>query len=499
MARRHYKSGENRNQSGLFPPSLDEYVSLNNTVRAIDAYVSTLDLNQLGFQHTEHYFGSGHPCYDPSDLLKLYLYGYINHARSSRRLARETQRNVEVMWLIGQQHPSHQTIADFRKDNPEALRNVNRDFTLLCKELNLFGGKKVAVDGSFFRGNASKASITTESTLKKQLKALDEKIEAYHQELDNNDQLEMQETLSGIEEDPQLDKKLEKLKAKQIEKQQQLKKLQDSDSTQLSTTDSDARLLKKSGQVVVGYNVQSVVDNKHHLVVATEVTNDGNDSQQLYPMLSKAKATLQVKKIIGLADAGYYEGIQLKKCEEDDITVYVPEPDKNKAVKSQGRFTRQSFSYDKEHNIYLCPQGNKLKQQGKAHKKNNKMRNRYSSKAAECNACPLRTKCLTEKGTVRQIYRWEHEDILERHHERMKDSDKAMVQRASLAEHPFGTWKDRAGYTYHFLVRGFKKVRGEWSIMVMGYNFTRVLNIIGLKGFMDYCAQRKENGEKTAT
>jgi len=418
--------------------------------------------------------------------------------RSSRKLARETQRNVEVMWLIGQQHPSHQTIANFRKDNPKALRNVNRDFTLLCQELNLFGGKKVAVDGSFFKGNASKGSITTESTLKKQLKELDEKIEAYYQELDNNDQLERQETFSGIEEDPQLDKKLKKLKARQEKKQQQLKKLQDSDSTQISKTDPDARLLKKSGQVVVGYNVQSVVDDKHHLVIATEVTNDGNDTQQLYPMLSKAKTTLKVDKIIGLADAGYYEGIQLKKCEEDDITVYVPEPDKNKAVMAQGRFTRQSFTYDEEQNIYLCPQGNKLKPHGKAHKKNNKMRNRYSSKATDCNACPLRDKCLTEKGIMRQIYRWEHEDVVERHRERMKLSDQEMTQRASLAEHPFGTWKDRAGYTYHFLVRGFNKVRGEWSIMVMGYNFTRVLNIIGLKGFMDYCVQRKENSEKIA-
>ena len=483
----------------MFPTTLDEYVSPHNTVRAIDAYVSTLNLDEQGFQYADNYIGSGQPCYDPADLLKLYLYGYTHHVHSSRKLERETRRNVEVMWLIGELQPSYKTIADFRKDNPEGLKSVNRDFTLLCKELDLFGGKKVAVDGSYFKANASKASIVTENTLKKELKELDAKIEAYHQELDDNDQRERQEELSGIEEDPELDKKLESLKVRQKKKEHQLETLQKSEVSQISRTDPDARLLKKSGQVIAGYNIQSVVDDKHHLVVTTEVTHEGNDSQQLYPMIAKAKKRLEVKRIIALADTGYYEGNQLKKCEENDITVYVPEPDRMKVFKKQGRFTRQSFSYDPENNIYYCPQGNKLKQHGKPQFKNNKERLRYSSKTSDCNRCPLRNKCLSEKAKLRQIYRWEHEDVLERHRERMTGSDQEMVERASLVEHPFGTWKDRAGYTYHFLVRGFDKVRGEWSIMAMGYNFTRVLNIIGIRAFMDYCAMRKQSVVKVAT
>lgn len=493
MTARRYKAPDNRSQSSLFPPSLDDYVSPDNPVRAIDAYVNTLSLDGLGFQYTQPTQGSGQPPYHPGDLLKLYLYGYINHVRSSRKLERETYRNVEVMWLVGRLHPSYKTIADFRKANPGALKATNRDFILLCRELDLFGGKKVAIDGSFFRGNASKASIHTEKKLKKQIEELDAKITAYQNELAENDRCDDKESNQSIHEDPELGDKLERLKGRQVQKQQQLQSLQTSDETQISTTDPDARLLSKSGQRVAGYNVQTAIDDKHHLLVCSQVTNDGNDFHQLYPMATHAKETLVVEELIALADAGYYEGDQLKQCEDHQITPYVPEPDKTQAVKTQGRYTRNAFTYDAERNLYHCPQGHALKQRGKPHKKNDKMRIRYASQTSVCNACPVRNKCLSDDAQTRQIYRWEHEDVLERHRKRMQDSAQAMTQRASLVEHPFGTLKDRAGWTYHFLVRGFRNVRGEWSIMAMGYNFTRVLNIIGIDVFMAYCAQRNQS------
>lgn len=496
MTKRRYKSGLHRNQSDLFPSSLDDYVSQTNPVRAIDAYVDTLDLATCHFQHSTAAVGSGQPAYDPGDLLKLYLYGYINQVRSSRKLERETHRNVEVMWLMGQLHPSYKTIADFRKDNPQALRQVNRDFILLCRELDLYGSKQVAIDGSFFKGNASKASIVTDKRLAKQLVKLDAQIDAYQQALDSNDQQESREADS--EEDVELNEKLDRLKRRQAEKRGQLDQLQASEDKQLSSTDPDARLLSKSGQRVAGYNVQSVIDDKHHLVVCSEVVNDGNDAHQLYPMASQAKATLAVETLTVLADGGYYEGEQLKQCEDDRIAAYVAEPDKSKPLKAQGRYTRQAFRYDAQRHVYVCPQGHALQQQGKPSQKNNKMRLRFASQASICSACPVRDACLARQAKTRQIYRWEHEAVLERHRTRMQAASQPMKQRAALVEHPFGTWKDRAGWTYHFLVRGFRKVRGEWSLMVTGYNLTRVLNIFGIEKFIGYCAQRNQTRRAVA-
>ena len=216
---RSYKYGENRVQSTLFPMKLDEYVDHNNSVRAIDAYVETLDLHQLGFKNSHYVSACGQPSYNPADLLKLYLYGYINAVRSSRKLERETNRNIEVIWLLGNLQPCYKTIANFRKDNPVALKATNRDFILLCRELNLFGGKKVAIDGSYFKGNASKASIYTQKKLEKQLKNLDRQIENYQKELDTNDKREAQADHVSDTKDPQLDKKLELLKERQERKQ----------------------------------------------------------------------------------------------------------------------------------------------------------------------------------------------------------------------------------------------------------------------------------------
>lgn len=495
---RSYKSGENRDQSTLFPMSLDEYVESNNSVRAIDAYVETLDLHQLGFKNTQYASTCGQPAYNPADLLKLYLYGYINSVRSSRKLERETYRNIEVMWLLGNLQPCYKTIANFRKDNPVSLKATNRDFILLCRELSLFGGKKIAIDGSYFRGNASKASIYTQDKLERQLNKLNKQIEDYQKELDANDNREAQAGLGGDTKDPELNEKLALLKKRQARKQQQVEKLTNSNETQLSTTDPDARLLQKPGQLVSGYNVQSVVDDKHQLIVESKVTNAGNDFHQLYVMAEKAKKTLGVEKIIALADGGYYEGINLKQCEENHITAYVPIPDKSKPAKKQGRFTREAFTYDEEQRLYYCPQGNTLEQKGKPYEQNGKMHIRYASKISQCKACPVKKDCLSKKAKRREVHRWEHESVLERHRERMQNTKEEMRQRAALVEHPFGTLKDRAGYTYHFLVRGFKKVQGEWSIMALGYNFTRVLNILGIKGFIDYCACRKRNIENMA-
>ncbi|MGZ4979090.1 MAG: IS1182 family transposase [Methylobacter sp.] len=489
MTSRRYQPVLNRQQDLLLPPCVDEYVSRNNPVRAIDAYVNTLDLQAFDFTYSHPVMGAGQPAYDPAALLKLYLYGYLQGIRSSRKLEREANRNLEVMWLIEGLRPTYKTIADFRKTNASALKAANRDFLLLCKELALFGGEQVAVDGSFFKADASKTGIYTEDKLNKQLEELDKKIACYQQTLAEQDAADDRTGQGSLVEDGQLQQKLERLHNKQAEKKALLQQLKDSGDKQVSTVDPDARLLTKRGQTVAGYNVQIVVDDKHKLIVAEDVTQDGNDVHQLAPMLAKAQDLLQAKNLRGLADSGYYEGNQIKTCEDQHITVYVAIPDKSKAIAAKDRLTREQFSYDSEHDRYRCPQGNPLTASGKAHQKNDKWLTCYKSKVADCSQCPLRGQCLSEKAAVKQIQRWEHEAVIERHRQRLEQKPGIMKKRCALAEHPFGILKHRAGMN-HFLMRGLAKCRGEFSLMVLGYNFTRLLNILGVDALRDYCARR---------
>lgn len=286
---RRYKVPASREQQSFLPERIEDYVGKDNPVRVIDAYVDSVDLALLSFQNTLGKPTRGQPAYDPASLLKLYLYGYIHKVRSSRCLESETHRNLEVIWLMGKLQPTYKTIADFRKNNARALKATNKDFILMCKELDLFGGEVVGIDGSFFNGNASKASIYTQEKLDKQLHELDKKIEDYQQQLAKQDQNDDESGTGSLIEDPALANKLQRLQERQAEKQALARQLQASGQTQVSTTDQDARLLRKRGQVTAGYNVQIAVDARHKLIVASAATNDGNDSQQLSPMATQAK------------------------------------------------------------------------------------------------------------------------------------------------------------------------------------------------------------------
>jgi transposase len=477
------------------PIRVEDYVSATNSVRAIDAYVSTLDLSALGYKHSQFVAASGQPAFNPAVLLKLYLYGYVQRINSSRRLESESQRNLELIWLMEGSTPTYKTIADFRKNNSDALKATNRDFMLLCKELKLFGGEEVAVDGSFFKADTSKAHIYTAEKLDNQLSDLDKRIQAYQDMLAKQDAADDAQGKTSLTEDVQLAEKIKRLQEKQAEKQQLQQQLKGSGNSQIATVDEDARLLTKRGETTAGYNVQIVVDDQHKLIVAHDVVQDGNDTALLAPMLEKAQEILQAEKLTALADAGYYESSGLKTCEENKLTVYVAVPDKSKQMAQQGLFTREQFSYDSEQNCYVCPQGETLKPLGKAHLKNHKNYTRYQSKATVCGQCPVRQQCLKPTTPYKQIQRYEHETVVERHKQRMKQRPDAMKKPATLAEHPFGTLKNRAG-TQHFLMRGLQKCRGEFSLMVMAYNFSRVLTILGVARLRDYCAQRQEKAAK---
>lgn len=493
MANHTLKSGLSREQASLLPARIEDYVGPANPVRAIEAYVSKLDLARLGFRHAERGVKAGQPPFDPADLLKLYLYGYINQVRSSRRLEREATRNLELIWLLKGLTPGYRTIANFRKENWAALKSANRNFVLLMGELGLVSGALVAIDGAFFHGNASKASIVTRKRLAKQLAALDRDMEAYRSALDTNDVAEAPRGPSGGDrgdgDGVDMAQKIAALMAKRAQAQADLERLEASNETQLSRTDGDARLLTKNGQIVAGYNVQIAVDDQHKLIVASEVVNDGNDTGQLHSMAMAAKQALGAETLQAVADAGYYNGAELKACEDDDIVAYVPQAKRSGRLAAQGRFSHADFTYDAALDAYRCPAGALLQPtKGRKHNTGGRIEIRYVSRKAICDACPLRSCCVTNKAPTRTIHRWEHEDVIERHRIRMKDADTLMRRRSGLVEHPFGTLKCRAGYL-HFLVRGFKKVRGEWSLMALCYNFTRVLSILGFDRFLARLAQ----------
>jgi transposase len=495
MTNHAFKTGESRDQVSLLPPRIEDYVGPDNPVRAIESFVCALDLAKLGFRHAERGAEAmGQPPYDPADLLKLYLYGYINQVRSSRRLEREACRNLELIWLLKNLRPGYRTIANFRKENWKALKATNRGFVLLLRELELVGGAVVAIDGSFFHGDASKASIFTRKRLADQIARLDLEIEAYGRSIDDNDATEANEPKKDRADGPDaggggdggdIGAKVAALMAKRSRAQTDLDRLAASGETQLSLTDPDARLLVKSGQGVAGYNVQAVIDDKHKLIVASEVVNDSSDVNQLHAMAKAATEALEAENLQVLADAGYYSSTGLKACEDDGIVAYVPPVEGNGKVEKQGRFSLKNFSYDAAVDAYRCPAGELLRPiQGRWQNTSGRTEIRYASRKAVCGTCQSRARCLSPKASLRTVSRWEHEDVLERHRARMQsaDADKLMRRRSAIVEHPFGTLKCRAGYR-HFLLRGLNKVRGEWSLMALCYNFTRVLNILGFERF----------------
>ena len=488
MSSRRYKVGRDRQQSRLLPPSLDDYISDTNTVRAIDCYVDSLDLQRFGFQYTmvTNPRGDGQPAYPPAMLLKLYLYGDVNRVRSSRLLARETRVNMEVLWLTQELQPSHTTIAEFRQHNLAAIKAVNRDFVQVCRELDLYGREEVAIDGTFLHGNASKSSIYTQHQLKKQTEQFTRDIDTYLAKIEQADQME---SALPARDDTQLAEKLQRLKDRQATCQARQHQLEQSGESQLSTTDPDARLLKKRGQTTAGYNAQIAVDNKHKLLVCAEVVNDGNDRQQLEPMAVQAKQALGVEELIADGDTGYDNAAQIKACEDQGITVYVPKTDRETSLEENGRYPKTVFAYDAENDCYRCPADKLLTRRGQQ-ERDGKTYHNYASESSDCADCPHRTSCLTDKMPHRKLARWEHEDVVDRQRQRMAESGTShMKTRASLAEHPFGTIKCQMGYR-HFLMRGLEKVNTEFSLQMLTYNFKRVMTILGSLALQNHLKAR---------
>jgi transposase len=470
--------GASRDEVLLFPEALNDYITAENPVRFIDAFVSSLDLSQLGFNHSAP-GRTGRPPYDPADLLRLYIYGYLNRVRSSRMLERETHRNLEVMWLVGKLTPDHKTIANFRKDNPEALKRACREFTLLCKRLDLFAGELVAVDGSKFRADNSRQRNYNEKKLDRLIKAADEKIISYLKEMDEEDHREPEVISLSAEE---LKQKLDRLKERKARYEGLQTKLKESGEKQLSTTDPDSRLMLAGASTEVCYNVQTAVDSRHKLILEHEVTQDVTDKNQLYAMSLKAKEALGAEELEVVADMGYFDGAEVKKCQEAGITTYVAKP-YTSANQKHGLYTKDQFSYDKERDCYICPEGEELSYRFDTVELGRHIRYYATTR---CRDCPARAKCTrAERGrSGRRITRWVDEHLLEEMAERVRAKPEVMKQRKAIVEHPYGTMKRGMNQAY-FLLRGLKKVAGEMSLTVLAYNMKRVLNIVGVEGLME--------------
>jgi transposase len=480
-----YISGENRNQSILFPQSLEEYIASDNPVRIINEYVTQLDLQTLNFTHASPQ-EKGRPPYHPGDMLRIYLYGYLNHIRSSRRLELETKRNIEPMWLVRKLNPDFKTIADFRKDNKKALVQVFRDFTQLCSNWQLFGKELVAIDGSKFRASNSKRNNYSKKKLARHINYINEKITGYLTELDETDQTESNDHRQDAKE---VQKRINQLKDRKAKYQSYQDQLTKSNTNEISTTDQDARLMaNNNNSVQVSYNVQTSVDARHKLIVDFKVINKPNDLGQLAPMALRTKKILGNEKFTVLADKGYYHARNLQSYSAKGITTYV-----TKQVYSNGtgekEFYPDKFSYEKENDCYLCPAGKRLYYY-RTRKKDGKIIGKTYRNLNACSSCPVKARC-TRAVKGRTIFWNKNQDFLDRIDKQTQENLKTYKLRQMIVEHPFGTIKRAWGASY-FLTRRKASVSAEIALSFLAYNLKRVINILGTEEIIRRLRENKQ-------
>ena len=467
---KRFIEGEDRNQSTLFPECLDDYIAEDNPVRVVDVFVDELDLGQLGFCSVDPKV-TGRPAYHPSVLLKLYIYGYLNRVQSSRRLEREAQRNVELMWLTERLSPDHKTISDFRKDNSKAIRGVCREFVVLCRRLNLFTQALVVIDGSKFKAVNNRDRNFTRAKMKRRLAQIEASLDRYFEQLEQADHEESSvneaKTVNLKDKIATLREEMARLKTIEVQ-------MQAAPDKQVSLTDQDARAMKSRGNGIVGYNVQTAVDAEHHLIVTHEVTNKGSDRGQLTPMATKAREAMDAKDVTVIADAGYFKRADILSCHEAGITANVPRSP-NLGNRAKNSFGKKDFRYIPERDEYRCPANERLIWRMTSEEDGLTLHRYWCT---HCEACSLKSQCTT--GKERRVTRWEHEAILEAMQDRLDCDPEIMRIRRQTVEHPYGTLKAWMGST-HFLTRTLNRVGAEMSLHVLAYNLKRVMNILGIK------------------
>lgn len=477
-----YIQGKPRSQIVLIESSLEELIELDNPVRFIDAFVDTCKLEEFGFTHAKH-APEGRPPYHPGDLLKLYIYGYLNRIRSSRLLEKECKRNLELKWLLNELTPDHNTIANFRKDNPKAIKLVFRKIVTLCKRLDLIGGKVIATDGTKLRAQNSKKNNYNQKKIDDHLAYIENKL---HEYLDALDIADTAETM-GL--DPDIDKekireKIAKLHDRKQHYQNLEQQLIETNQEQISTTDPDSRKLAIRQNILeVCYNIQTTVDDKHNLPIDFKTTNN-NDTHALANMTARAKSIIGHNEFTTLLDKGYHTGSEISRCHEMGIETMVAVPSLSTQAPDPA-YNLEQFIYHKETDTYQCPQGNFLYTNGNWYNKgyDHKIK-QYKTKA--CKNCPSRDLCTKAKNG-RIIERSEHAEAVQRNRHAIEQNKELYKRRQEIVEHPFGTIKRQWGFDYT-LMKGKKKVDGDVGLIFIAYLFTRMRTILGLSGLMEAIA-----------
>lgn len=483
-----YIEGFDRNQGILIPEYLDDYVKKNDIVRVIDAYVEQLDVKKLSFGKAEPPT-LGRPCYNPKDLLKLYIYGYLKGIRSSRQLEILTQNNMDVIWLMRKLSPDHKTIAEFRRNNQKPIKLVFKDFVKLCDELDLYGKTTVAIDGTKIRANNSKKNNYNKKKINRHKKYIDEKIENYLKALDEADKTEEELKTSEMLDVKEIEEKIKSLMERKDRFEELEEQLEESGQSEISLVDKDARLMPiHHGHIEPGYNIQTTVDSKHKLIVDFEVIQNPTDQGQLLNMSKRAKKRLKAKRLTVLADKGYYNYNDILGCLRRKITPYVSKQIAANSTKNKN-FYADKFTYDPKKDGFICPAGKLLNKKRKRTENKKHIGYGYGN-PTECQSCSLQTKCTTSE-TGRTIFRHKKQARLDRVSITKPENFKTYRLRQTIVEHPFGTIK-RSWNTNYFLTRGKKSVTAEMALTFIAYNFKRAVNILGVEAIIEKLKDKNE-------
>jgi len=469
-----YIQGQNRSQTYLFPVTLDDAISEDNEVRLIDIFVNSLALEGYGFQidHGEN----GRPAYHPGDLLKLFIYGYMNKIRSSRRLEKESKRNIEVMWLLGSLHPDHNTISNFRRDNPKAIKKVFMETVKIANYFNLIGGTLIAGDSTKFRAQNSKKNNFNQKKISRHLEYIENKLQEYNEALaqsdgDNKEQIE-----------DQIEKHTQRAEGyHEIENQ-----LKESGESQVSTSDPDSRqMIVRNNITEVAYNVQTTVDAKNNLLIDYKVTNS-NDSKAMGNMLQRAKSILRTNQFIALYDKGYHTGSEFKIAHDLNIDTLVAIP----GLASQAptpAYNVENFTYNQEGDYYICPQNQHLTTTGKRHRAATYSFKRYATKA--CTSCPVKDQC-TKATYGKGIQRSEYQEYIQHNKEQVGLNKALYKRRQAIVEHPYGTIKRQWGFSYIMTKKSSQRASADVGLMMTAYNLRRIINILGIERLRKYLEDR---------
>jgi transposase len=469
-----YIQGQNRSQTCLFPVSLDDTIDTENEVRIIDLFVDSLKLEDYGFKVT--FVENGRPAYHPGDLLKLYIYGYLNKVRTSRNLEKECTRNIEVMWLLNSLKPDHNTISNFRRDNPNAIKKVFRETVRIAQHFNLIGGKLLAGDSTKFRAQNSKKNNFNQKKIDRHLGYIDRKLEEYNQILAENDGDSKTQAQQQIEKHTQ-----RKETYKQLESQ-----LKESGEVQISTSDPDSRhMIIRNHITEVAYNAQTTTDSKHCIPIDYKVTNE-NDSKAMGGMLRRSKSILHTNNFTALFDKGYHTGSEFDIADKLGVEVMVSIPAIPHSSKAPDpTYNVEHFSYNEHENTYTCPQGHSLTTNGTWHKsKSGSIFQQFKTRA--CKGCPVREKCTKSEKNGKIVQRRQFAANIEENRKRIEADPATYKRRQAIVEHPFGTIKRQWGFSYVLTKKYLERASADIGFMMVAYNLRRLINIIGKEAFKEY-------------